>query len=202
MNNSQLAFSGIYVLFSLMTVSIVKVADILIIESYHADFYWDKEYKKGISDNLISDYRLSYFQMDTKRLPTDKHLEMAESAWQKYLVLKPDEVEAYVGGGQHVFSILEVAKKVLTDKANEIDFIVVGLYQTIVDEKGNHISAEQVNEWTSANSDIPAFGFWDFSIGKNKAIGGLVIKGYEQGYTAAKIIKRIVAGESVAAIRP
>jgi ABC-type uncharacterized transport system substrate-binding protein len=296
MNKSQLVISAVYFILTLMATFAVKAADILIVESYHADFYWDMEYKKGIADNLTSDYHFSYFQMDTKRLPVEKHLEMAELAWQKYLMLKPDIVVladdnalkylgprlkntstpvVYLGINNNprhyetyhaanitgvlerpllkrsilylkklvnnvdkvlVLSddtpssktamgmefeshnviklrgvIIEVARvtqfshwqeKVLSAEANEIDFIVVGLYQNIRDENGSHVNADQVIEWTSANSDIPVFGFWDFSIGKNKAIGGLVIKGYEQGYTAAKIIKRIVAGENVAAIRP
>lgn len=296
MNKSQLLTSAVFLLFTLMTVSVVKAADVLIIESYHADFNWDIEYKKGITENLTSDYRFSYFQMDTKRLPVGKHLEMADLAWQKYLVVKPDIVvladdnalkylgprfkntatpvvylginnnprdyEIYYAANitgvlerpllkrsilylkklvtnvdkvlvlsddtpsskaamgmefenQDVTKLREVLvevarvsqfshwqEKVLSAKESDIDFIVVGLYQGIRDENGNHVSAERVIQWTSTHSDVPIFGFWDFSIGINKAIGGLVIKGYEQGYTAAKIIKRIVAGESVTAIRP
>ncbi len=70
------------------------------------------------------------------------------------------------------------------------------------DEQGQHISAKQVIEWTSMHSEVPVFGFWDFSIGEGKAIGGLVIEGYQQGYAAAQIINRIVAGEAIEKIRP
>ena len=296
MNKPQLVVSAIYFLLVLMSVSVVKAADILIIESYHADFNWDIEYKKGITDNLPNDYRFCYFQMDTKRLPVDKHMEMAERAWQKYLALQPDIVvladdnalkylgprfkststpvvylginnnprnyEVYhttnitgvlerpllkrsilylnklVGNVDKVLVLFDDSpssaaavgiefqqdqamklrqvlvevgmvsqysqwqEKVLSAKANEIDFIVVGLYQTLRDEEGNHVSAEQVIEWTSANSTVPVFGFWGYSIGENKAIGGLVIEGYEQGFTAAKIIKQIAMGENIAKIRP
>lgn len=296
MNKHKLLISAICFLYLSMTTSVVKAADILIIESYHADFNWDMAYKKGIKENLTSDYHFSYFQMDTKRLPVENHPEMAESAWQKYLTSKPDVVVladdnalkylgprfkntstpvVYLGINNnprnydiyHVANITGVLErpllkrsilylnklvgnvdkvlvlfddspssaaavgiefqqgqamklrqvlvevgmvsqysqwqnKVLSAKANEIDFIVVGLYQTLRDEEGNHISAEQVMEWTSANSTVPVFGFWGYSIGANKAIGGLVIEGYEQGYTAAKIIKKIVAGENIAKIRP
>ncbi len=38
------------------------------------------------------------------------------------------------------------------------------------DEQGQHISAKQVIEWTSMHSEVPVFGFWDFSIGEGKAI--------------------------------
>ena len=92
--------------------------------------------------------------------------------------------------------------KVRSAEKNNMDFIIVGLYQAMRDNKGNHVSAQQVIEWTNKHSAVPVFGFWEFSIGKNKAIGGLVIEGYQQGYTAALIINRILSGEDVASIRP
>ncbi len=296
MNSLQLPLRAIYLLFISMMPPKVNAAYILIIESYHADYHWDMEYKKGITDNLSSEHHFSFFQMDTKRLPIGEHMAMVERAWQKYLALKPDIVvladdnalrylgprfkntstpvvylginnnprnyELYkaanftgvlerpllkrsilylnklVGNVDKVLVLFdnspssvaavgmefkkanviklgeilvevglvsqysEWQQKVLSAKVNEIDFIVVGLYQTLRDGNGNHINAEQVIEWTSTNSDVPVFGFWGYSIGENKAIGGLVIEGYEQGYTAAQIIKQIVAGEGVDKIRP
>lgn len=296
MDKYKLAILTLYFVCLLITVPVVKATDVLIIESYHEDYYWGIEYKKGITDNLTSNYHFSYFQMDTKRLPVDKHMVMAERAWQRYLDLKPDVVvladdnalkylgprfkgtstpvvylginnnprnyEVYhtanitgvlerpllkrsilylnklVGNVDKVLVLFDNSpssaaavgiefqqglamklrqvlvevgmlsqysqwqEKVLSAKANEIDFIVVGLYQTLRDEEDNHISAEEVIEWTSTNSTVPVFGFWGYSIGKNKAIGGLVIEGYEQGYTAAQIIKQIVAGENISKIRP
>lgn len=296
MSKFRLVVLSIIFLFSLMALSVVNAVEILIIESYHADFRWDIEYKKGITDNLTDEYHFSYFQMDTKRLPVDKHMGMAERAWQKYLTLKPDVVVladdnalrylgprfkntttpvVYLGinnnprnydlyHAANITGVLErpllkrsilflnklvknVGKvlvlfddspssaaavsmefkkgnvmmlghisvevgiisqyslwqnKVLTAKANGIGFIIVGLYQAMRDGKGNHINAKQVIEWTSANSEVPVFGFWDFSIGENEAIGGLVIEGYQQGYSAAQIIKQIIAGEDVKTIRP
>jgi len=295
MNKVQLALWSICLFFIAM-MSTANAVNILIIESYHADFQWDIEYKKGIIDNLIGEYHFSYFQMDTKRLPQDKHVQMAERAWQKYLALKPDIVvlgddnalrylgprfkntltpviylginnnprnyEIYRAGNitgvlerpllkrsilylnklvKNVDKVLVLfdgspssiaavgmefksdnlmmlgqilvkvdmipqysqwQEKVLSAKANDIDFIVVGLYQSMKDGKGSHINAEQVIKWTSAHSAVPVFGFWDFSIGENKAIGGLVIEGYQQGYTAAQMIKQIVAGENIEVIRP
>ncbi len=41
---------------------------VLVIESYHKEFYWDAAYRKGI-ENIIGDrVHLHYFEMDTKRL--------------------------------------------------------------------------------------------------------------------------------------
>ncbi len=269
---------------------------ILIIESYHAQYQWDIEYKRGIEDNVLGEHEFSYFQMDTKRLPQKEHANMAELAWQKYLAVKPDFVVlgddnalkylgqrfknvttpvVYLGINnnprnyqlyieknitgvlerpllkrsivylnelfQEVNKILVLfdssptassavnmefkstnvlklekvtveidqistfslwQQKVLTAKRNEIDYIIVGLYQTLVDEHGRHVSANKVIQWTSEHSEIPIFGFWDFAIGEGKAVGGLVLEGYEQGFCAAKIINRIFSGENIANIRP
>lgn len=42
------------------------------------------------------------------------------------------------------------------------------------------------------NTPIPPFAFWDFSIGADKAIGGLVLFGYEQGKLAAQMATLIL----------
>ncbi|MEA1966730.1 MAG: hypothetical protein U9N77_00675 [Thermodesulfobacteriota bacterium] len=47
-------------------------------------------------------------------------------------------------------------------------------------------------EWTSENAPIPPFGFWDFSVGANKTIGGYVLFGKTQGKKAGEIaLKRL-----------
>ena len=208
---------------------------ILIIESYHAEYAWDKEYIKGITDNLEGEHTFSFFQMDTKRLPVSEHKKMAELAWQKYLNIKPDIVVLgddnalkylgpklkytktpviYLGinnnprrydifGARNITGVLErpllkrsiiylskifeevdkvlvlfdsspssrgaistefkssnvlklgtvsvevdqIAqwqKKVITARQNDIDYIRVGIYQTMVDEQGNHVPAKEV----------------------------------------------------------
>ncbi|PKG81522.1 hypothetical protein CXF85_18870 [Colwellia sp. 75C3] len=285
-----------HILFTVMMPFVANGENIFIIESYHENFQWDIEYKKGITENLSGTHNFSYFQMDTKRLPKDKHAQMADHAWQKYLSIKPDIVvlgddnalkylgprlkhtntpvvylginnnprnyELYQANNitgvlerpllkrsiiylnklfEHVDKVLVLfdaspsssaavsmefktsnvmklggisievdqitqyslwQQKVRKAKNNEIDFIILGLYQTMLDEQGNIVSASQVIEWTSAHSLVPVFGFWDFSIGENKAIGGLVIEGYQQGYSAAQILNQIIAGKKVINIRP
>ena len=61
-----------------------------------------------------------------------------------------------------------------------------------MDENNNHIPAQQVLQWSTENTPIPPFGFWDFSIGADKAIGGFVLFGSEQGKLAAEIAKEIL----------
>lgn len=57
-------------------------------------------------------------------------------------------------------------------------------------------------EWTSENSPIPLFGFWNFSIGRKKGIGGYVISEKNMGIEAGRIINRIIAGEKIEGIKP
>lgn len=94
-------------------------------------------------------------------------------------------------------------KEVVTDaKAAGYQAIIVGLYHTIVNDEGKHIPANEMLSWTSENTPVPAFAFWDFAVGKGKGIGGLVIFGEEQGQLAAKMVKKILAGEKTSGIRP
>lgn len=97
----------------------------------------------------------------------------------------------------------ETWKKVVSSaKEMGYDAIVVGLYHTLVGRDGKNISADDVMAWTSANSSVPPFGFWDFSVGKGKTIGGFVLYGKEQGKTAAGMATRILKGTEPKAIRP
>lgn len=91
---------------------------------------------------------------------------------------------------------------VLQAKDSGYDAIVVGLYHTIVGNDGKNIPAEEVMTWTSANTPVPPFGFWDFSVGKDQTIGGFVLYGKEQGITAAKMATQILQGTAPQDIRP
>ena len=82
------------------------------------------------------------------------------------------------------------------------DAIIIGLYHTLSDADGRHVPADTVIRWTSAHSPIPAFCFWDFSVGKGMAVGGLVEAGGPQGEEAAKLVKRILAGEAPKNVYP
>ncbi|KLN66630.1 MULTISPECIES: ABC transporter substrate-binding protein [Vibrio] len=82
--------------------------------------------------------------------------------------------------------------QVLGAKQDEFTVIIVGLYQTLVDAQGNNVPAEQVINWTNQHSELPIFAFWDFAVGKNKAMGGVVLFGYSQGEQAAKLVNQII----------
>ena len=83
--------------------------------------------------------------------------------------------------------------EVLRAKKDSFKVIIVGLYQTLVDERGNSVPAEQIIQWTNQHSELPLFAFWDFAVGKNKAVGGVVLFGYSQGEQAARLVNQIVS---------
>jgi ABC-type uncharacterized transport system substrate-binding protein len=83
---------------------------------------------------------------------------------------------------------------VLNAKKNGYQAIFLGLYHTLVDDQGKHVDEQTVLAWSSANSPLPLFCFWEFSVGKGMAIGGLVLDGNDQGLQAAFLINSILAG--------
>jgi len=83
---------------------------------------------------------------------------------------------------------------VLNAKKNGYQAIFLGLYHTLVDDQGKHVDEQTVLAWSSANSPLPLFCFWEFSVGKGMAIGGLVLDGNDQGHQAAALINSILAG--------
>ncbi|WED20931.1 hypothetical protein L3Q72_09790 [Vibrio sp. JC009] len=89
----------------------------------------------------------------------------------------------------------EWQRYVLAAKDQGYDALIAGLYQTLNDDSGLHVDPEVVIDWTSKNTEIPPFGFWDFSIGANKNIGGYVIFGYEEGKLAGQMAMEMLANK-------
>lgn len=262
---------------------------ILVIESYHQAFAWDASFEKGLSQEL-SEHILTYFYMDTKRLPKGEHQAMADKAWKRYRELKPDLViladdaalkflgprfagtktpvvflgvnnnprNYFAKEPENIVGIVErplmkrsisyikeimpelknllvlfdsdltsqiVEKEVFEDKdlvqvsgiqvqfksigtykewqdtilssKGKYDAVVLGLYQTLRNERGQVMDPEIVVRWTSQNTPIPPFAFWDFTVGHDKAIGGLVCFGEDQGRAAGKMAKQLLSGTPI-----
>jgi len=257
---------------------------ILVIESYHSEFTWDKSYIRGLQSIFKDNYNIVYFQMDTKRKPVQQHQKQADLAWLQYQSLQPDLVilgddnalkylgkklsttktptvflginnnprDYKVRNSKNITGVLErplikrsISKishgnaqkvlllfdnshtsqtileenfsnnkqitisniqvdiqltsdfnqwkeQVMSSEGKHYDMLFIGLYHTIYDENGRHIPAPEVLDWTVKNTNIPPFAFWDFSVGKDKAIGGLVLFGFEQGKLAAQMAERIL----------
>lgn len=80
--------------------------------------------------------------------------------------------------------------------AGNYDAVILGSYAALEDDDGNQVPLDDVTVWTAANCRVPVFSFWHFSVGKGKAIGGLLISGVEQGKAAARIVNRyLTSGE-------
>jgi len=273
-------------IFVITTSLFAQKENILVIESYHAQYPWDMSYKEGLEEILGFKYNLIFFQMDTKRVDKSKYQEMADLAWKRYEQLNPalvilgdDNALKYLGykftktetkvvylginnnprnyslsGYKRITGILErpllkrslmsiskltplkkvlvlfdsgttsnvtlkesfYSKKsqvlrgiqvdiklvdkfndwkklVLSAKDNAYDIIIVGLYHTITDKYDNHVDANEVLTWTSQNTPIPPFSFWDFTVGDNKTIGGYVLFGREQGLEAGKMALKLLS---------
>jgi len=71
------------------------------------------------------------------------------------------------------------------------DALIMGSFYAVKDD-GKYIHPEKIVKWTSENTPIPPYTFWDFAIGKEKAIGGLVDNGTSQGVEAGIIVKKIL----------
>lgn len=264
-------------------------SDVLIIESYHSGYDWDKLYTSGIEDILTDSYSISKYEMDTKRLPKEKHEDSAASAFEYYenenpkaVILGDDNALKFLGpklqkeniplvylginnnpakyidysphitgvaerplmkrlmfqmrhilnkrnakilvlfddgttshssvnlslNGQRNFKVgtVEVDVQLIenyetwqtvvkSSKKDGYDAVIVGLYHTLVDDKGEHVEAEDVLAWTSENTPVPPFCLWTFAVGENKTIGGLLVDGYNQGQLAAGLLKRMLNGE-------
>ena len=93
-------------------------------------------------------------------------------------------------------------KNVISAPDKGYDALIVGLYHTLVDDKGTHVRANEVIEWTSANTAIPPFGFWGFSIGRNMNIGGYVTTAYAVGELAGKQALIMLAKENKRTLLP
>lgn len=89
----------------------------------------------------------------------------------------------------------EWKKSVLNSKKDGYDAIIFGLYHTIVDRDGNYVEPDEIIEWSSTNTPIPPFAFWDFSVGNDKAIGGYVLFGEDQGIEAGKMALEILSSK-------
>lgn len=261
---------------------------IVLIESYHSGYAWDRDYKATLTKRLADRYKLESFEMDTKRLPKEKHAEMADKAFAKIQELKPvlvilgddaalklvgpkldklgtpgvylgvnNNPRAY-GSFNNITGVLERplmkrniplieqlqpgVRKVLVmfdsdttaevtrsevfegkdsyslgrvqvdvklhktydewkksiqeSKQNGYEAIITGLYQALRDGSGKAVDAGEVISWTSSQTPLPLYGFWDFTVGADKAMGGLVLSPVDQANAAADIVMKILVGGS------
>lgn len=85
-------------------------------------------------------------------------------------------------------------QQVLSAKEQGYQALFVGLYHTLKDVNGQPVEADAVLQWSAQHSPVPLFAFWEFSVGPQGAVGGLVIQGYDQGVLAGQMAQQILAG--------
>ncbi len=87
---------------------------------------------------------------------------------------------------------LQTWQNTILSSKGKYDACVIGLYQSVKDADGKPVNSEELIAWTSKNTPIPPFAFWDFAIGGNRTIGGLVLHGKEMGVLASGIVLKIL----------
>lgn len=276
--------------------ALARNSHVMVVNSYHDDLPWVMEHNGALRKALESSAKLTFINLDTKRVPPGEFQVRADIAYGRIIFDSPDVVvladdnavqllgkrvmdldipvvylgvnenpRTYLGSmpmatgvlerplfkrsliflhelfgrplkkalilfdsGTTAHVIMEMAFKgksrkvvagiqtevrlldtfaawqvaVATAREEGFDILCTGLYHTLTDGKGTHVSSDTVIRWTSEHSEIPVFAFWDFAVGKGMAVGGLVNSGEEQGKEAAVLVKRILEGEPPGNIYP
>jgi ABC-type uncharacterized transport system substrate-binding protein len=99
-------------------------------------------------------------------------------------------------------NIDEWKEAVLKADKNGYDALVVGLYHTIFDQYNLYVDSDDLLEWTVFSSPVPPFGFWDFTVGPRRTVGGLVLYGKVQGKLAGQLALQILGGKKAGEIPP
>ena len=277
------------VLFLLFISLSVQSADILVVNSYHISYPWSAECWNGFKAGINPSHKLSYSELDTKRIPDSEFAAQAERIFQEVEQSKPDLVVTmddnalkYLGqrvsdlgipvvfmginqnpriyfrdnyiptnvtgalerpllkrsvvvisqivppkerrflllmdDGMTSEAIIETSlsglsssilgdfvldvwlsssfsdwkRKVKSVSPSDYDVLVLANYAKLTDESGLQVPLDSTTKWTAENSAVPVFGFWNYSVGKGKAIGGLLISGYDQGGSAADLANSIL----------
>ena len=81
-------------LFSILLVGTAHAQQkkVMVINSYHAEYPWVVAHNTALKNVLEDKVDLSFFDMDTKRFPIDKHKERASLAMAAFETEQPDIV--------------------------------------------------------------------------------------------------------------
>ena len=128
---------------------------------------------------------------------------------KKILVLFDDDVTAQVSKKEifgtkdstvingvivdfRMIGTLHEYKEAVLSAKGQYDATVIGLYQSVKTAEGTPVDAEELISWVSRNSTVPPFAFWDFAVGANRTVGGLVLYGRDMGVLAAGLANNIL----------
>lgn len=79
-------------LFFAVSAFVFSQKKILVIQSYSLEYNWDRNYTQALKNTISSEADLFFFEMNTKNLPMEEQVLMADKAYNKFLEVKPDIV--------------------------------------------------------------------------------------------------------------
>jgi len=82
-------------------------------------------------------------------------------------------------------------KQTITDLQSRVDAIALLGVFNIKNDKGQDINYEEILKWTAENSQLPDFSFWESRV-DNGTLSAVAVSGYEQGYMAGEMARRIL----------
>jgi ABC-type uncharacterized transport system substrate-binding protein len=100
----------------------------------------------------------------------------------------------FVRSSIHIVESFSEWQTVVEDAAGS-DFLVIGPYQSLVDDEDSPVLQSDVIAWTLEHSVPPVVGFWEYTVA-NGALGGTVISAETQAEVAVEKAIRILNGES------
>lgn len=86
-------------------------------------------------------------------------------------------------------------KNYVSSVQDKADALLVIVYHTLKDSKGNAVSGDEVLNWTINNSKLPDIGFWSWAV-EGGLLASEAISGYQQGHYAASVASYVLMGQS------
>lgn len=127
--------------------------------------------------------RVGRFLIMMDDAPTSDAIIESSLGGRRELLISGLEVEVFLTGSFGAWK-----KRILGLDAGRYDAVILGSYAALKDEDGRQLSLDDITCWTSSACPVPVFCFWDFSVGRGKAVGGLLLSGVEQGKAAAETV--------------
>lgn len=160
-----------------------------------------EEYGLGDADNVTGVYEVEHFgasfELIQEIVPDIKDVIVIYDRAEMWNNVKQRMLEK-VGDYPDVNFIFldpimtfEQYKETILEYNGKVDALcLVGVFN-YADENGDSVFYQDVLKWTEENSTIPDFSFWIDRI-DNSTLCSVAISGYEQGYTAGEIARRIL----------
>ncbi len=112
----------------------------------------------------------------------------------KRILSKASELDIEVVASRRIGNFSEW-KNYISSVQDKADALLVVVYFTLKDSKGNAVSGDEVLNWTINNSKLPDIGFWSWAV-EGGLLASEAISGYQQGHYAATVGSYVLMGQS------